>query len=277
MLLGATTAVGGTRSYDEVAFYRREIGIARIQAHYTAGVNRGYPAQDPGARITAVLADSQSIAPTSIRAGSREMHPEFMAGRDVLSTIRRGEEADNVDAVLFVAADGTITFLDDGHRSVSPWNTVQATFDDDGTDLPYLDVNIDYSEAFLYNEVNATRNQGTTTTNSDATSISRYFKRGLSLTDLPLTTDADVSAIATALLAKYKDPMTRIVSLTLDTSVDAVTAAVLPLEIGDRIRVFRSPPGGGARIDQTLFVQKIQIDAANDGAPWRIQLGVSPL
>jgi hypothetical protein len=52
---------------------------------------------------------------------------------------------------------------------------------------------------------------------------------------------------------------------------------VLTLDIGDRIRVLRTPPGGGPRIDQTLFVQSVRIDGANDGAPWRIRLGVSPL
>ncbi len=265
------------RYFDEFAIYRFGLSAARVTAHYNAGRNRGFAAQDPGARILAVLDRVTTRAPQAIRAGSREITPVYMTGQSPLDEMRRAENGEAVDAVLFIAKDGTITFLDDGHRSVSPWNTVQATFDDDGTDLPYLDADVDYSEAFLFNEWNVTREGGTTTTSSDATSISRYFKRSQSLTGLSITTASDQTAIASAMLAKYKDPFTRVTSLKLDTSVADVAEAALGLEIGDRIRVFRTPPGGGSRIDQTLFVQKIQVEAQNDWVPWRISLAVSPL
>lgn len=275
--LGPLTAVGGTRSYDDWAFYRSALPVARILAHYTAGVNRGFANQDPGARITAVLGESTSIAATSIRAGSREMIPAFMAGRPPLDMLRDAENADSVDAVLFIAKNGTVTFLDDGHRSVAPWNAVKATFDDDGTDLPYQEISLDYSDTFIANEWNITKTGGTTVTTSDATSISRYGKRTQALTDLPVTTDADVTSASTALLAKYKDPMTRVTGLGLLASGTATLInTIFTLDIGDRIRVFRSPLGGGTRIDQTLFVQKIAIDGDPSG-PWRVRLGVSPL
>jgi hypothetical protein len=275
--LGPPTAVGGTRAYDEAAFYSYALGADRVLAHFNAGRNRGFAKQDPGARITAVLTAAGNTAATSIRAGSREMIPTFMRGQSPLEEMRKAETADSVDSVLFISKSGTITFLDDGHRSVSPWNTVQATFDDDGTDTAYLNVTFDFSEAFLYNSVNVTRTGGTTSTTSDSTSISKYFKRTLSYTDLPITTDSDASAIGTALLAKYKDPMWRIVALELDTSTAAVAAAGLAREIGDRIRILRTPPGGGTRLDQTSFVQKIGISGQNDWRPWKITLTVSPL
>lgn len=276
MALGRTPAPGGTRHYDEVAFYRYALPATRVLAHYTAGVNRGFPAQDPGARISAVLAASTSIAASSVRSGSREMIPTFMRGQSPLEELRKAEAADNVDAILFISANGTITFLDDGHRSVSPWNTVQATFDDDGTDVPYADVQVDYSETFLFNKVDVTKTGGTTDTSSDATSISRYLTRPLPLTDLPITDDADVTAIGDALLAKYKDPMNRVTSLTCDLKNDTVSAAVLGLELADRVRILRTQPGGGARIDQTSFVQQIQF-TATPYRPIQVRLSVSPL
>jgi hypothetical protein len=276
MYLGPSSPPGGTRYYDEPAFYRYALPAARLLAHYTAGVNRGFPAQDPGARITSVLTAAGNTAASSIRAGSREMIPTFMRGQSPLDELRNAEEADSVDSILFIAKDGTITFLDDGHRSVSPWNTVQATFDDDGTDLPYTDVAVDYSETFLANTINVTRTGGTTSTSSDATSISRYHSRTMALTDLPITTASDQSSIATALLAKYKDPLNRVTSITIGLTTSALIAAGLDLELADRIRILRTPVGGGTRIDQTAFVQSINL-TATPNRPWQIRLGVSPL
>jgi hypothetical protein len=71
--------------------------------------------------------------------------------------------------------------------------------------------------------------------------------------------------------------MTRIQSLTvLAANTDVTDQVFRLLDIGSRIRVLRTPPGGGSRIDQTLFVQNIAVDA-EPGHPWRITLGVSPL
>jgi hypothetical protein len=85
-----------------------------------------------------------------------------------------------------------------------------------------------------------------------------------------------VSAITTALLAKYKDPMTRITSIAMFLTSTAMIAAVLDLELADRVRIYRTHPAGGARIDQTAFVQKIQM-SSRPGLPLQVTLGVSPL
>jgi hypothetical protein len=267
----------GNDSYDEVAIYRRGLPAERVLAHYTAGTARGFPTQLPGIRIGAILDAVSSHAPRRLDTGVRDVIPRYMTGQDPLGEIRLTDRADDPDSVVFVARDGTVVFLDGDHRSSSPYSVVQATFDDDGTDLPYGDLDLDYSEAFLLNEITATRANGPLKTASDATSIARYGKRGGSFTDFPVTTDAAVQAIADAVLAKYKEPMFRVLSLVLTTADPAVAEAIFQRDIGDRIRVFRTPPGGGARIDQTLFIQKIDVAGANDQKPWTITLGVSPL
>lgn len=279
----AGTDIGASnfRAFDELAFYRVGLTAARVSAHYTAGRLRGFARQqDPGDRVNSVLDAASNLAPRSIQTGTRNMIGTYMIGQTPLEEMRKAETAESVDAVLFVAANGTVTLLADGHRTSSPYNTVQATFDDDGTDLPYLSVTLTPSNAFLANIWNATRVGGTLTTVSDTTSITKHGRRTpqTALTDLPITADADVTAIAAAMLAKYKDPLVRISALNLDTSIPAVSEAVLGLlDIGSRVRVFRTHPGGGARIDQTSFVQSVKVSAVNDGKPWAITLGVSPL
>ena len=78
------------------------------------------------------------------------------------------------------------------------------------------------------------------------------------------------------MLAKYKEPMERISSISPDMSDPDTIAATYALEIGDRIEVRRTPPGGGARIVQQLFVQKIE-HAHEPGKPPTCRLTVSPL
>lgn len=272
-----TTIGARVRYIDELAFYQHGLTAARVLAHYQAGRQRGFArGQIPNERITAVLDTAGNQAPRSIRVGAHPMIGSYMVGQSPLDEMRKAETANAVDAVLFIAKDGTITFLDESHRGTSPWNTVQATFDDDGTDFPYQDIGMDYSDAFLANEWNVTRVGGTTQTASDATSISRYFKRSQSLNDLQIESDFDAENIAADMLAKYKDPMRRVTRLEVLAHDADVIDNLLAREIGDRIRVFRTPPGGGARLDVTLFIQKISVTGV-PGQPRRIVLGVSPL
>ena len=79
------------------------------------------------------------------------------------------------------------------------------------------------------------------------------------------------------MLAKYKEPMTRVLSITPQTMNVDVLDAVFALELGDRIRVLLTPPGGGARVDQTLFVQSITVDGTPGEVAPTVRLGVSPV
>lgn len=53
--------------------------------------------------------------------------------------------------------------------------------------------------------------------------------------------------------------------------------AVLQRELMDKVRILRTPPGGGSRIQQDSFIQKIDISAPGEGEPWTIRWAVSPL
>ena len=269
-----------TLGVDELAFYRSALAADRVAAHYVAGANRGFArSQLAGERIGRILDAIQHQAPRALGAGTRELAGQYTGGGpNTLDLLTEVKHAEAVDAVLFIARDGTVTFLDAAHRSVPPHDTVQATFGDGGgTELDFMDIQLDYSDAFLANEWNVTREGGTTQSTSDSTSISSYFKRPQSLTGLKLRDDADAATVATSMLAKYKDPLTRVVSIAPKTMDTAVIDAVFRLDIGDRVRVLLTPPGGGARFDQTLFVESIAIDATPQDVYPHVTLGVSPV
>jgi hypothetical protein len=184
------------------------------------------------------------------------------------------------DGMLYVARDGTITVLDAGQRQAivgwTPAITTGATFDDDGTDLPYLDLVTDYSLTFLVNEWNASRTGGGLITSSDAASVAAYGHSPQTLSDLPLTDTADVSTITAAMLAKYKAPFQRVLSIKPMMGDNNTLDSVMQLDLGYRVRVLRTPPGGGTRFDQLVWVQKIDITGA-PAVPPDVTLGVSPL
>ena len=153
------------------------------------------------------------------------------------------------------------------------------TFGDEGTagQWPYEDLDVDYSDSYLVNEWNASRAGGQLVTSSDATSISAYGKRSQTISELPLTADADVSTISAAMLAKYKDPMQRALTLDLSMADLNVLDLVFTLDLCDRIRIIRTLPPGGNWFDETLYVQKIEVSGTNGQEPWTVRLGVSPL
>jgi len=290
-----------TRWFGHLAFYRQiALSASRILSHYQSGSQRGFPAgQLPGARIGAVLDSATSAAPRNLSVGVRPLQGVFMTGQPPLDELRRAKTGDNVDSLLFVSRNGTVTFLDATHRDTSPYNTVQAVFGDGrggttftlntstlngtdtlgttGTELPYSDVKTDFTESFLANIWNVTKDGGVTQNATDSASTSRYFDRPQSITDLPVISDSDASSVASSLLAKYQDPLERVTSIALDTSIPDVAAVALARDIGDRVEVVFTPPPGGGRLDQVAFIQKIQIDGDNSLVPWRIQWAVSPL
>lgn len=266
---------GGTRYYDEVAWYRYAVSADRLLAHYTAGANRGYIADDPDDRADAIMADSTSIAAfdfTSTHGVGREIIPTFQYGQSPLDELRRCEDAEQ--GFLFVAKDGTVTMLRENYQGDAPYDTVQAAFDDDGTDLKFRSVDVDYSSSFLFNDITMSREGGVTENDTDATSIATYLRRPLIIPALPITDDGNIASFVANLLAKYKDPVNRITSLTVDTSDQDVANAVLPLDLGARVQVNVTQPNSG-RIQQELHVRKRTI-SGTPGAPWIITLGLSP-
>lgn len=273
--------------YDEVAFYPTGLSATRIAAHYTAGTARGFSGgQVAGTRAGAILDAVTSHAPRRIDAGERQMPGRFMRGQPTVDELRDTARAEAPDGVLFVSRAGEIVLLDNDHRASSPYNTVQATFDDDGTDFPYQEFDPDFSEAFLFNEFNLTgvgfggaiADASQLDTSSDATSQARYGSRPAPPRQLPIIVAADLTSIGDDLLAKYKDPLQRIQLIGFKTATPDVTEAIFKRDIGDRIRVFRRPVGGGSAYDQTLFIQSVRVSAsAKDAGLWSVTWGVSPV
>jgi len=181
-----------------------------------------------------------------------------------------------IDQALFANGSGTIVYLAAGHRSAAPYNTVQATYGDQDGELPYLDLTIDYSDSFLWNTWRISGASSSTKSSSDATSVGRYGQRANTRTFLFDVSGADGTNVLAALIAKYANPYQRTTMIQPNMGDPETARATLALDLMARIRVLRTPPGGGARWDQTLFVQRIDL-SQQPGQPIACTLGVSPL
>lgn len=254
-----------------VALYDYALSAGRIAVHYAAGLH-GASRALANVRIDEVLDNSDvSFLPRRLRTASRQVEAVFYAGQTPKGELELASRTEGDPAVVFFAKDGAVVFLDRNHRTVSPWNTVQATFDDDGTDLPYLDgsLEIDDGEAFIYNDVRVTAAGGELQQSTDTTSIGEYQRQVLDRGETLNVTDGDADAEADALLAKYKDPLPRVTAFALhggqDINHPGVLNQILEREIGDRVRIIRRPVGGGSAIDQTVFIRKISLSGGADG------------
>lgn len=274
--LGDSAASGITMRFDEPALYRYALSSARIAAHYQAGAARGFagPEQTHN-RLHAVLDSIDSDTPRSFQASGRGLQGQFMKGQPALDELKSALAAESQDSMLFVGKDGALRFLQAVHRSDIRYNAARATYGDGAGELPYREIIVDQSDAFLANYITVTREGGLTVTSSDAVSIARFGKRSLSKTGLRFMGDATSQTIADTLLAKYKSPFFRIASFAPNMHDPVTASATLGLEIGDRIRILRRPPGGGLAIDQSPWIQKIEI-SGQPGQIWNCRLGVSP-
>lgn len=148
-------------------------------------------------------------------------------------------------------------FLD--ARSATP----QAVFGDAGAgELGYTNLEVAYDDTQVRNLIRISRVGGTQQTAEDPTSQTRYMKRTWGRSDLLMQTDAEALDYARYVLSLQKDAELRFAAITVDPYADPANLwpQVLGRELGDRITIKFTPPGGGARITRDVFIRGITHD-----------------
>lgn len=230
-------------------------------------------------RLSAVDSYAQELSGTRINNIADDVgwpggRRDIAVGQSLIAAVAVGE-ADTVEAlslmqdaadaergVLFVKRAGLLTFHDRHTRLQAPYTTVQATFSDDpaGGEFRYHSLTPSYAVDEIVNDWRITPSSGNEQATEDATSIAAYLRRTKSET-LPLAADVDAKAITEYLVGRFKDPFLRFLEITVKPGLDdALWDAVLLREIGDRIKVEITPPGGGAQIAQEVHIEQIRHD-----------------
>jgi hypothetical protein len=212
----------------------------------------------PGERIGLIL-DQINWSPglRAIDTGDTELQNDPGGMRTSLSALQNIEASDL--GALFIDGDGYITYLSRNTLSQRATGTA-VTFDDDGTDVAYQDLDINLDETELANSVTFERLGGSPQTVSDATSIADYFLRSYSRTGLMMETNAIALARATSVLNYRKEPRLRVDSISLDLSSNSTRVTPgLGLDIGDPI-IVRREMAAGTGFDLRVTVNGIEHD-----------------
>lgn len=202
-----------------------------------------------GARIEKVLDSPEVNWSPSLRqidAGVTELTgitiPE---GTEVLKYLQLISQSEN--GQLFIGREGNLIFRERDSGLIAK----NITFTDDlspgpQTKIPYVAVNTVYGSESLYNRVVLTNNDSAfpvTTTQEDTDSQKLFGVRTYTATGLLTENLFDLEAVATDLLATYKEPRYRFESITvnIDKLDLADTEAILGLEIGELVGVSFTP------------------------------------
>jgi hypothetical protein len=158
---------------------------------------------------------------------------------------------------LFMSASGTLTFKS---RSSVLNPVAGATFNGDGTGLPFNSLMNQYGDELLYNIVNTQSPAGAVQTTSNATSIAQYQAQSYSLLSLLNSTTTEVAALGNYLLGRYQNPILRFNGLSTQLSgmTEAKQNIALTLDLTSICTVVKNfVVGTPTSESQTLIVSGI--------------------
>ena len=211
-------------------------------------------AQLSGARIAAVLAKPEVNWPLSLQAvdaGQQTLQADVIAQDENALTYLQLVEASEPGS-FFMSADGKATFKDRNTAAV----VGSVTLSDDGTGIPYNEVQVAYGTELLYNRVVITRVGGVAQTANSTTSQATYGIAALDQSGLLIDSDTNSLSLANYLLGQYATPELRFDSVTIELSAlsTANQNTLIGLELTNVIVVKFQPNRTGTRISQNCEI-----------------------
>ena len=221
-----------------------------------------------GARITRILGAAMWYTGSAYRSvATGDSTVQAYAGGDTAWNLMQ-VTADSEIGELYVSGSGQLVFRN-RHAILTDTrsNTPQAVFGDApgtaeaaGTEVPYYQVPRARDDTTLANDIQATRVGGTLQEVQDAASVATYlFPRSYARTDLILQNDSDALNWAQWVLYVSKQNEDRFDQLVIYPLRDPANLwpQVLGREIGDRIQVWRRPPGVATPVTKDVFIRGI--------------------
>lgn len=239
------------KSFDgeicEVAVYDRALSAGEITEHYTAGA-APWANDGTGARVTRILnLVGWPSADRTIETGASTLGPapSNIEGQSALDHLLAVEQTEQ--GRFFIDGAGKACFFSRNHEVST---AVEASFDE----ADYVDLEFDYSEANLVNDMTVTRVGGLPQRAQDATSIAAYWRRSDSMTGLLYSTDNEALAMAEWRVGLMAEPTLRPSRLTFLplANLPDLFPRVLMRELGDRISVTRQLDGADIEVDAVI-------------------------
>lgn len=216
-----------------------------------------------GARLNTILnkpevdwtdARNISVGETTLQADVIDQDSNVL---DYINLVVESEQGN-----AFISKDGTFTFYDN-LTGLSSSNLL--LFADDGSGIPFTDLQVVYGGEFLYNRVVFTRLGGTAQIAEDLTSQAFYGITTYTADGLLMDSDLDALYKAQSLLAEYANPRYRFDSLTIEMAdlTPAQQTLVLSKELNDVGQIKFTPNKIGDPIDRFAQIIGIKHDINN--------------
>tara|TARA_R110002050_G_scaffold2139_2_gene13082 strand:+ start:13451 stop:14713 length:1263 start_codon:yes stop_codon:yes gene_type:complete len=209
----------------------------------------------------------------SIQTGTMNVQQQAI-NKNLLAAMRECELAEN--AQFFIGPDGKATFRNRDYKlSNAKAITVQAIFDNSGSNLPYEDVVTSFDTNEVLNVYEWTRSNGNTQYVADADSINRYTAKTSTASTIN-TSDANVKSIIEQKISETSTPIERIDALEISPRQDtALWPKVLGLGFGDRVKVNITNPNGSTFSDE-VWIESIEHNISSAQQNWNYNISLSP-
>jgi len=216
-----------------------------------------------GERITAILDRSEIDWPAGRREiddGIATLQADAIGGTadpkpvNALQYLQKVDESEQ--GALFVGANGSLIFRDRASLQI----LTTTVFADDGSGIPFTNIDASYGAEELRNRVSVSRLNGGTATAVGTASVAAYGAIDYEIRDTLLSTDTQAQTLADLILTRYEEPLLRIdgIEVILDTLTETEIADVLDLELGALVQVKYTPSGIGDTIDQFVRLDQIE-------------------
>lgn len=260
---------------DNVAIYDTALSAETIAEHYDVGSAAGGSALS-GSRITFALTQGAGLD-TSLQDidTGLSLISETDADGSLLEYIQK--VTDSEGGVFYVDVNGRCVFKD-RHYGFTDADSVTSlgTFGDDGTELPYVALELEYDEDLIFNHVTMTDANGNVASVVDTDSIDAYMERRYSKDSL-LTDVEDARSAAQWLLANYAEPTVRIRSMVIEPVAHVhLWNYVLMLDLTNRVTVLRRTPGG-TTLTWDVLIEGVEHDYDASTMSWVANYSLRPV
>ena len=227
------------------------------------------------ARVTRILNLIQfPSALRDIQTGTNQVQTQSGTNPNILTALRDCELAEN--AQFFIGKDGKAVFRNRDYKlSNTKATTVQASFSNDGTNLPYTNVVTSFDLNEIINVYEWIRKNGATQYISDGDSVQKYRPLTSSKTTLNIS-DTDVLSLIEQKIAETSLPIVRVDQLEVNPKQNTnIWEKALGLEFGDRISVKIVNPDSSSYTDE-LWIESISHNINASAQSWNWSLTLSP-
>ena len=232
--------------------------------------------EQSGERLNTILSLPEVDWPLSdrdIETGAMELGADTItAGTSALDYIRLISRSE--PGSFFISKTGNVVYRD---RRTGP-SSGGLTFANDGSGIPFNNLQVEYGSELLYNEIVVTSALLETGFQANATaSIQEYGIFSLTREGLLINTDADLEAYARFLASKFANPEYRFKSLQIvvDQRTPSQQADLLGLELGDVVQIKFTPNNIAPGIEK--YAEIISINNTVDSTNHVMTLGFATL